>query len=149
MQCPVCKTALRDFHGRLVCDACSGMMLATDDLGRAIEEESGGIEPTIHFIDHGRGDRSCPRCTVVMLPCRLDIAISNRHPKLETKLDRCPEHGVWFDANELASVFTLLRRATEPPSHATLFEILETYFANWGHVAVPRKPWLKGPWQER
>jgi Zn-finger nucleic acid-binding protein len=124
--CPACSAALREFHGRLCCDACNGIWLEVGDLAVAIEQET-GASLDLQFLDRGLGRRACPRCRQALIECRIDAYLGEKHGKLRTKLDRCPQHGIWFDADELAQVLATLRRTTAPPSHATLREIVETY----------------------
>ncbi len=102
--CPSCKTTLRDFHKRLVCDACDGMFLALDDLNEQIRQLTGVI-PSLAFHDEAPGQRACPHCTGLMSTLRLEVAIDTEHVKPKPVLDRCAQHGIWFDGEELAAVF--------------------------------------------
>jgi Zn-finger nucleic acid-binding protein len=115
--CPACKATLREFRGRLCCDACSGIMLGLADLTMAIEQLT-RIAPDVKFIDDPMrgeaGSRNCPHCAATMTPCRLDVTLLEDRPKLKPELDRCGAHGVWFDNEELAKVLEVLRRAVSP-----------------------------------
>lgn len=101
------------FRQRLCCDACNGILLELADLTISISELTGG-DPQIGFVRERPGERACPRCAMMMSVCRLDVALMDQRPTLRPALDRCPTHGVWFDANELAKVFEVLHRAVSP-----------------------------------
>jgi hypothetical protein len=118
LTCPACAAILRDFNGRLCCDACSGILLPLTDLVAAIEEHS-GVEPIVHFVNDKPAERVCPRCSHVMTACRLHVVVAEHATDVKPNIDRCDAHGVWFDPEELSKVFEALRRATEPRGNAT------------------------------
>ena len=91
-------------------------MLATADLTQAIQQLT-NIDPVVSFIDDPMaqaGKRACPHCRAPMITCRLDVQLQEHRPKLKPELDRCDQHGVWFDHEELAKVLEVLRRAVSP-----------------------------------
>lgn len=102
--CPACKATLREYRARWVCDGCDGMMLALSDLAAAIFDLT-SVEPVFEYRDDKPGKRSCPHCTAAMSTCKLRIVIEEEIADPKPVLDRCPEHGVWFDGEELANVF--------------------------------------------
>ncbi len=110
LRCPACKEAppLRSFQTRLVCDTCEGMMLALEDLSRAIDELVQMV-PTFEVIDQKPGTRRCPRCEQAMTTCHLRVVLMEEVAKPRPELDRCSEHGLWFDGDELAAVFEKVR----------------------------------------
>jgi Zn-finger nucleic acid-binding protein len=129
--CPACSAALREYNGRLFCDACGGAMLTLADLTAQISDDL-GAQPLLGFVDHGQWTRKCPRCGVLMHASRLTAAVGELHEKLKPQLDRCVVHGVWFDDAELAKVFELVHKDLLPKGHATLWEILTTMIENYG-----------------
>ncbi len=101
--CPACGKPLRAYQQRLVCDACSGIMVSVADLAAAIEDLT-SVVPELAW-DHARpSKRACPLCRAAMTACKIAIDIEGDvvHPRPE--LDRCDAHGVWFDGEELAAV---------------------------------------------
>jgi len=123
--CPACEAGLRAFvRGRLCCDACGGVMLPLADLTNAIAEDV-GRPPVLAFVDLGRRARKCPRCNELMHESQLTAAVDELQERLEPQLDRCIEHGVWFDADELAKVLEVVRRDLLPRGRVTLKGIVE------------------------
>jgi Zn-finger nucleic acid-binding protein len=109
LACPACAEGLRRFRDRLCCDGCNGIMLGITDLAVAIHELTGAA-PQLGFTSDAPGARACPCCQAAMVRCRLDVRLLDERPELRPELDRCDGHGVWFDAEELAKVFEVLRR---------------------------------------
>jgi hypothetical protein len=110
-KCPACPNAqLREYAGRLLCDACQGMMLTREDFIRAIAELT-GAEPELHFFDDKPTKRPCPRCDHALTACRVRIVfpVADKDPTPKPILDRCEQDGIWFDADELAKVFFTVR----------------------------------------
>jgi hypothetical protein len=104
LTCPACKATLREFRGRQVCDGCDGMLLTLADLGGAIHDLT-SITPTFEYRDEKRGERGCPHCGGAMTTCKLRIVLDTELADPKPVLDRCTEHGIWFDGEELAGVF--------------------------------------------
>jgi Zn-finger nucleic acid-binding protein len=114
MKCPACPAAkLRAFHGRMCCDECEGMQIAVTELSRAIVDLT-GIDPTYEFIDEVAGKRSCPQCPTLMTTCKVRVIVEEELAKPAPELDRCTEHGVWFDREELAAVLAKVRAKVSP-----------------------------------
>jgi Zn-finger nucleic acid-binding protein len=102
--CPRCNAALREFHDRLICDTCGGVMLSTDDLRAAIADLT-GLEPMLSYRSEAPGERLCPHCARPMTTAKLTLELEGTRPvKPKTELDRCAAHGLWFDDTELALV---------------------------------------------
>lgn len=101
LTCPACKATLREFQGRQVCD---GMLLTLKDLAHAIHDLT-SVVPTFEYRDEAPGKRLCPRCTQAMTTCKLEVVLDGEIEQPRPELDRCVEHGIWFDGKELASVF--------------------------------------------
>ncbi|HEU0031584.1 MAG TPA: zf-TFIIB domain-containing protein [Kofleriaceae bacterium] len=102
--CPACQATLRDFQTRLACDACQGVMLSIADLQQALAELT-GIEPKLELVDEMAGRRNCPRCAKAMTICHIRVVLDDEIAKPRPELDRCRDHGIWFDGQELAKVF--------------------------------------------
>ena len=79
-------------------------MLALDDLSVAIEQLTGRT-PELQIVEEHAGKRTCPRCTTAMTGCHIRVVLGDEIAKPRPELDRCTEHGFWFDGNELAKVF--------------------------------------------
>ncbi len=108
--CPACREAqLRLYRGRHVCDRCGGIQLALSDLGDAIRDLT-ALEPTLAFRDEEPGARPCPQCRVAMTICHVTVTIDGDTIKTKPTLDRCADHGLWFDPDELAAVFERVSR---------------------------------------
>ena len=103
LTCPACAAPLREYQTRQVCDACDGMLLALADLAHAIHDLT-SVVPTFEYADEAPGKRSCPRCRQAMTTCKLRVVLDREIEKPRPVLDRCREHGLWFDGEELASV---------------------------------------------
>jgi hypothetical protein len=111
--CPACGSSLRPYGKRLCCDACGGIMLTPDDLLRAIHAHT-RTRARLRLVVGDDGARRCPRCQAQMAVCHLEATLEGHEPELTPELDRCVEHGVWFDVDELATIFEAARKATEP-----------------------------------
>lgn len=97
--CPFCDDrALGPQAGhetRLRCDGCKGMLVPAaevEDMVAHLIQEPWSLDAEAK--PDGDGVRTCPRCAAKMAPLRL-FSIS---------IDRCAEHGIWFDSQELAMV---------------------------------------------
>jgi hypothetical protein len=104
---------MRPYGKRLCCDACGGIMLTPDDLLRAIHDHT-GTRALLRLVVGDDGKRRCPRCQVPMGVCHLEATLEGQPAALTPELDRCVEHGVWFDVDELAIIFEAARKATDP-----------------------------------
>ena len=104
LRCPACAATLRAFRTRQVCDACQGIFLTPEDLASGIHDLT-SITPTFEFHDELAGKRACPSCAKPMVRCKLRVHLDDDIEKPKPELDRCAEHGIWFDEEELASVF--------------------------------------------
>src|SRR5262245_40654119 len=92
--CPICdNVALRDFHGRLVCDECQGMQLPADDFADSIREIDGSKE-SLAITDHDAPGKPCPQCQQAMHSCSL--ALGSLAVAGGDRVMRCATHGVWI-----------------------------------------------------
>ena len=79
-------------------------MLQLADLAHAIEDLT-SIVPAFEYRDEQPGTRTCPHCAQTMTTCKLRVVLDGEIEQPRPELDRCPAHGIWFDGEELASVF--------------------------------------------
>ena len=94
-RCPRCTIELVDAGSARSCTQCQGMWVAEGVLRDMANDMPIPPEPVdLRWHDDPRKQLACPSCTNAMDPVLL-----NRVP-----IDRCGEHGVWFDAGELAAV---------------------------------------------
>jgi Zn-finger nucleic acid-binding protein len=105
--CPVCENAaLREFHGRLVCDECQGMQLQSDDFVDSIREIDGSEEP-IALTDHGPAGKGCPQCNQPMTTCALafgSLTIAGE------RIMRCASHGMWIPRDAMTAAYARASR---------------------------------------
>jgi hypothetical protein len=116
-RCPTCGAGLRASGERLCCDTCNGILVGERDLATTIGEHA-----SLRFVD--RTPRTCPRCQRVMTPCRLEATIDGELVAVDTEIDRCDAHGVWFDAGELAKVSNAVYPAPDRLQHRSLWNRL-------------------------
>jgi Zn-finger nucleic acid-binding protein len=93
--CPVCGTSLLALRvGRRrqeYCPGCGGRWLEHATLISMWSELAPGKTPELSPRKDGAGARPCPSCREPMERVELMVI----------PLDRCAEHGVWFDRREL------------------------------------------------
>jgi Zn-finger nucleic acid-binding protein len=101
--CPACSGKLDPVGVRLRCGQCEGLLVPSAQLAEMLQstspDDARGLDERLEA--RAGTPRNCPRCKVAMEPVLLD--------KIE--VDRCLEHGVWFDKHELAWVLELDGRA--------------------------------------
>jgi Zn-finger nucleic acid-binding protein len=106
LNCPSCQVALTQAGRTERCARCDGAWIHEDVLVGMLQETASAVvllpwlprEP--RAAPEPEQPRSCAVCARPMQPVSLGTV----------PLDRCAEHGVWFDASELADV---LRHAKE------------------------------------
>lgn len=103
LACPVCEGGALAYHGdRWACTTCGGSFVENAALRGMIEDITGRpweLPEAAGTI----GARACPLCGVKMIAEDVE----------GVPIDRCADHGVWFDARELAAV--LEHAGTAPP----------------------------------
>jgi len=102
--CPSCRTALATAGRTERCAACDGAWIHEEVLVGMLQQTASALV----FLPWQPRDAAEPRerdrpCAVCARPMQ---SVSLAH----VALDRCPDHGVWFDASELAA---LLKHAKE------------------------------------
>lgn len=116
MKCPACGQPLVvvERHGIEAdwCPSpeCRGLWFDAGELDLLAEEAGRHISP--ENLTHPAPDvreraRRCPRCRKRMQKARIG------GPGGKTVIDRCPRHGLWFDAGELGEVMRALGGAAE------------------------------------
>lgn len=98
LTCPSCRTALATAGRTERCAACDGAWIHEDVLVGMLQETASALvflpwQPR-DAADTREADRPCAVCAAPMQ------AVSLGH----VALDRCADHGIWFDATELAAV---------------------------------------------
>ena len=142
-RCPSCAdralSPQPDHPTRLRCDGCKGMLVPTAELEDMIGQL---VQEPWSLADHARAEgepgRTCPRCVAKMQPLRV----------FSIALDRCTEHGVWFDSQELAMVLEAAsgvdpRLIEEGPQYAemgTLAKLKAWFGSRHKSPQSPRRP---------
>ena len=102
LACPSCRGVLRVFGKRLVCDACGGILIATDDL--AVElADVGGLN--VQVEDGDVVDASCPRCGGPLHACDV-VAAGLRF----LGLAHCARDGLWIGGDKLGQIIETIFR---------------------------------------
>jgi Zn-finger nucleic acid-binding protein len=93
LACPECQEAL-ELVGKLwPCERCAGVFVENAPFEEMVVEIAGG--PWVLPATSGQpGARACPAC-------RAPMHVESFHG---SELDRCAQHGIWFDDAELADV---------------------------------------------
>ena len=98
LQCPVCDAPLEEAGSTSRCRLCKGAWVPEDALVAILEQRASALVELPWRARTGDKPRPCASCKTEMQTVDLG----------KVHLDHCPDHGVWFDADELAS---LLREA--------------------------------------
>jgi Zn-finger nucleic acid-binding protein len=94
-RCPRCKVALGDQPLIRHCSRCRGSWVAEETLHeRAAAVQDGPPELTWH-----KEARAALMCAICSQPMETLVV-------RDTPVDRCVQHGIWFDVNELAHVLS-------------------------------------------
>jgi Zn-finger nucleic acid-binding protein len=144
-QCPVCpdralvpQSELRAGLAfgnatRLVCEQCRGVLVSAVEVEAMIAD----LQYESFTLPAGQpGTRTCPRCTATMTVLAL----------FDIEVDRCEQHGVWFDGKELAMVLESASvvdpRTIADGSHAkTTFGKLKAWLSPRKYTPTsPRRP---------
>lgn len=96
---------LREHGGRLVCDACGGILMTLADFDAAVID-LGALDTVPR--DRGETQNTCPRCGA---PLQLATLTVDRREVTRTVL-RCSSHGLWFEGGALEHVFIEIGRRT-------------------------------------
>lgn len=91
--CPGCSAPLELTADVSRCGSCRGAWLTEDGLRHRLELMKPGAV-LAQRPGRGAGGRRCPACAEPLASIEIE----------GIELDRCAEHGVWFDANELSDL---------------------------------------------
>ena len=93
--CPDCAVALQAYGRRFGCDQCGGTLVSGAELLELLSAFDTKQTRTLEWprVDHP-SRRRCPCCEAMMVGGRME----------GVPIERCVEHGVWFDHGELAKV---------------------------------------------
>lgn len=108
--CPSCRSELDLSNPLVLCESCRGGFISEAELEERVRSIRGRAEPSIaivfgasleeQFPKPGDRERLCPTCREPMRK----LAIAG------VCIDRCEkQHGIWFDAEELAAVLLASR----------------------------------------
>ncbi len=107
MNCPRDNTPLRQAGYTHACDRCGGAWVADEVLVPLLEERANTlIELAWKPRAAAEPARPCPVCAEPMQTVALGTLA----------LDRCPPHGVWFDAGELAAALKEAKQFRAEPA---------------------------------
>ena len=105
-RCPVDQTPLELAGRTLRCTTCEGAWIAEDALVAILEQRASTLVD-LPWAPREDQPRPCAICTQPMQTVNLG----------SVALDRCTQHGVWFDANELTTLLREVKRfKTHPPT---------------------------------
>jgi len=94
LSCPKCGVALETAGYTERCSKCDGAWIHEDALVGMLQERTSALVFLPWQPREKDQVRGCPVCTKPMQTVNLE----------QVALDRCPDHGVWFDAHELAQL---------------------------------------------
>lgn len=93
LTCPVCKSELHQAGRTDRCPTCTGAWIHEDVLVGMLQERAATLVE-LPWQPRADSPRACAVCASAMQTVNLG----------SVALDRCPQHGVWFDPEELAAV---------------------------------------------
>jgi Zn-finger nucleic acid-binding protein len=117
--CPRCKGALDAAGARLICKQCQGALVTEPEVSQLIADIVGNVvstmgwsgkvaepQPLVLEAREGGAGLVCPRCASAM----------QAHKLFGIAVDRCGEHGIWFDKTELEGALQAAVTANRPRS---------------------------------
>lgn len=119
LTCPRCRTPLELAGRTFRCDTCDGAWVTEEALVAILEQRASTL---VELAWQPRTDqpRPCAACGAAMQTVQLgDVA-----------LDRCAQHGVWCDCDEL----TALLRDAKQFKHDPKTDPAEGFFATLGRL---------------
>ena len=106
LSCPVCDSPLDEAGRTFRCVLCEGAWVAEDTLVAILEQRASTL---VELPWQARQDkpRPCAECKAEMQTVNLG----------SVALDRCENHGVWFDADELTALLKQAKRFKTAAGH--------------------------------
>jgi Zn-finger nucleic acid-binding protein len=129
--CPRCGHDLAPLPGALACKACHGVWVSEAEVQRRLRERCRADPGPLVFGDGLGPVLPCPVCWDPMEVRALD----------RVTIDRCPRHGLWFDADELER--TLLAVQARVPAPAP--RVLGAEAPRGGPATAPPRPPARPP----
>ena len=99
---------MREFHKRIVCDACESIMLEVADFQSACADMIGNAPVELFDHEPSQAERKpvCPRCAAEMETCRVKV----NGKKLKGRFSCCTRDGLWFGRDVLPGIFATITR---------------------------------------
>jgi len=134
--CPHCQSGLDPHGDRHTCGPCQGVWLSEPALLAVIVSVVKHDPPVRLAFEPATAElpQTCPRCATTMTAHRLYGVI----------VERCSEHGVWFDHGELTAA--LARAANDDLTKAPLGERIGRRwdrFMRYLVLKILHRPWEK------
>lgn len=104
MKCPVDATPLEEAGRTMKCATCEGAWVREDVLVAILEQRASTLVE-LPWAPREDRPRPCAECGASMQTVNLG----------SVALDRCAQHGVWFDANEMTSLLRQAKRFKTQP----------------------------------
>jgi Zn-finger nucleic acid-binding protein len=123
MNCPSCGAALHIAGRTSKCEDCDGAWVNEEVLIPLLEQSASTLVELPWKPNTEDHVRKCPTCAATMETVKLGTVA----------LDRCPPHGVWFDAKELAQLIKQASDFRADPSHAAKHKSLIQRLADLMH----------------
>jgi Zn-finger nucleic acid-binding protein len=109
--CPTCNDALTQQGTRFVCEPCGGVLVVAGELEAMLRElapeDPRSLEQRLLAMTGAQ--RTCPRCEVAM----------QRWLFATVTIERCVEHGVWFDKEGLVHALEWIDATYPVPANRT------------------------------
>ena len=102
--CPACGAALREFHDRLVCDDCNGMLIGADDFAASLRDLDGKDEP-ITASELDAAGKKCPGCDRELQHAKLARGKATLWRGLW-----CEHDGLWAERDAMVATFARVER---------------------------------------
>lgn len=100
-KCPRCKGELVDAGSVRACPECQGQWVDAQILvDMAVNMQTVPVPIQLQWVADSHEKLACPTCGEAMEGWRL----------YHVPIDRCPQHGIWFDRDELLKVLLLCVR---------------------------------------
>jgi Zn-finger nucleic acid-binding protein len=102
LTCPVCEAPLDEAGRTSRCRLCDGAWISEEALVASLEQRASTLVD-LPWKPRTDKPRPCAECKAEMQTVDLG----------SVQLDRCPAHGVWFDAHELAALIKQAKAFTQ------------------------------------